>query len=181
MSAIQKLYFLKNVYRWNGTCNQEPDTAAQHSYYVTCITGMLADIYEGLHPGRINKEHLLMTALYHDVAEISISHITYGAKQCSETMKKEVENIKDEMFDSWCRQIERPDIIEDKNRTEEYKNIIDFADNLDAWMHCRREIDRGNHFMKEICESQKKKMLQKVRAYDWAERFYQKYLLDLLE
>lgn len=180
MSAVQKLYLLSSVHRWNGTDNREEDTTAQHSFYVACITGMLADIYEDTHAEKINREHLLMTALYHDIAETAISHITYGAKQNSEILKKEVENIKNEKFESWCRQIERTDILNDKNRIVVYKRMVDFADNLDAWMHCKKEVEKGNYAMKELYENQKIGLLQKVRTYDWAEKFYQKHLLDLL-
>lgn len=180
MSTVQELYTLKNVYRWNGTGNGETDTTAQHSYYVTCITGMLADIYEGIHPGRINKEHLLIMALYHDIGEVSITHITYGAKRCSENLNEEVRKLKEEMLETWYRQIGRSDIMDDKNRTGVYKDLIDFADNLDAWMHCKGEVNRGNSVMEALLMSQKNSLIQKVKKYDWATQFYQEYLMGLL-
>ena len=52
MNTIEKIYSLTEVYRWNGTANQNADTVAQHSYCVTCISMIKAEYY----PGRIDEK-----------------------------------------------------------------------------------------------------------------------------
>ncbi len=180
MTIIEELYTLKHVNRWNGVCNKGIDTTALHSYFVTCISGFLADIYNETSTIPINKEQVLMHALYHDVAEIHLTHITYGAKKESNILEEEVSNLKKKKFFEWCKRINRMDLINDIENYKSIKDIIDFADIVDACMYCKEEVDNGNKFMQEIYKRQKETLMKSIEKYIWAKRFYFDYLLDIL-
>lgn len=176
MNAIEKIYSLTEVYRWNGTANQNVDTVAQHSYCVTCLSLIIAEFY----PERIDEKNLMLAALYHDIAEADITHITYGAKKCSAVLKKEVTDVKERLFKTWSKQMRFSHITEDSVTFDIYKEIIEFADNLDACIHCKQEIEMGNRKMQMIYLAQKEKLLQTVKNNNWAGQFYSKYLSDIL-
>lgn len=174
-NAIEKIYSLTEVYRWNGTANQMADTVAQHSYCVTCLCLMIAEVY----PENIDEKDLMLVALYHDIAEADIAHITYGAKKCSAILKKEVNDIKETLFKTWSKQRGFSYITENPKMFEMYKEIIEFADNLDACIHCKQEVEMGNQKMQMIYLMQKEKLLQKVKNNNWAGQFYTKYLTEI--
>lgn len=177
MTTIEELYTLRHVHRWNGVADIGTDTTAQHSYFVACISGLLADLYNETSAMPLNKEQVLMRALYHDVAEIYLTHITYGAKQQSDALRAEVSVLKKKLFSEWCKKINCGDLTESNAAIGE---IVDFADIVDAWMYCKEEVDKGNMSMQEIYKRQGKALIESIKKHEWAQRFCSIYLLDML-
>lgn len=180
MTALKELYKLRNVNRWNGVDTIGTDTTAQHSYFVACISGLLVDVYNETSAMPLNKEQVLVQALYHDVAEIHLTHITYGAKQQSDTLRSEVSDLKKKLFSEWCKKINYEDLADDEQNNKTISEIIDFADIVDAWMYCKEEVDKGNMSIQEIYKRQRKAMIRIIKKYEWARRFCLIYLLDML-
>lgn len=88
--------------------------------------------------------------------------------------------LKKKLFCEWCRMNNCADLADDAKIHKDIKEIVDFADTIDAWMHCKEEVDNGNTAMQEIYMRQKAVLVQTVREYKWAQQFYQDYLLDML-
>lgn len=180
MTTLEELYTLRHVKRWNGVAVTGTDTTAQHSYFVACISGLLVDLYNETSVMPLNKERVLIQALYHDVAEIYLTHITYGAKQQSDTLRAEVSVLKKKLFSEWCKKINCGDLTEDGQNSTTISEIIEFADIVDAWLYCKEEVDRGNMSMQEIYKRQRKALIRSIEKHEWAQRFCLIYLLDML-
>ena len=118
--------------------------------------------------------------MYHDVAEIHLAHITYGAKQQSDVLRAEVSVLKKKLFSEWCKEINCGDLTDDWKNSKIIDEIIDFADIVVAWMYCKEEVDKGNISMQEIYKRQRKALIESIKKYEWAQRFYSIYLLDML-
>lgn len=177
MRELEKIYKLNNVKRWNGVFSLQQQSVSEHCFYCACISGMLVDIYNEVEDKHLDTEKVILRALYHDISESFLSHLTHEANNTSEMLKEEVERQKNKGYIEWCRSINRPDLCCDKN-IGDIENILEFSDTFDAWMYAYMELEYGNQALRSAYERLTVALQKQKETYRWAKIFCERYLKE---
>lgn len=188
VNIINRIYNLGKVYRWSGVYSTIDENVAQHSYNVIFLTHLLCEIRNKMFNEKIDVRTALIMAIYHDVADSNLTHITREVKCQSYDLEEEFNtvrnSIKIKMYDN--------EIIDGniklfdycKNNTEQMKIIeetIEAADKIDALIKCKTEVMRGNFDFKDIYKRHYKELMEYMKERKYLEFFYTRYLEEILK
>ena len=147
---------LSCIKRFNNTPKLSEESVAEHSYYVTFISMVIADYLTVEKDIIIDVEDLLRMALLHDIEEIISGDIIKVLK--SGGFKEELEKMNEKSmhflvdglgrqgkyyFNSWKSA---------KNKLSIEAKIVDLVDWLAILVYCVKEIHMGNKYFSEILE-----------------------------
>jgi len=154
---------LSCITRFNNTPKIVGESVAEHSYWVTFLSMLMADFVEENSQLVIKRDEMYKMAIIHDMEEIVSGDIIKILKRGD--FKEELEKIN-------CRSMYYLTSTLGK-RGEEYlkiwetlkaketveSKIIDLADSLSVIVYSVREIHMGNKYFEEILEFTTKKIM----------------------
>lgn len=172
------LYRLKFIKRWGTSISIEPESVAEHSYYVAVAAYLLAEIDEKLNGVRVDKEKLLVRALYHDSYECYTSHIVSPIKHhTSETVfaikvaTKDYSERMEEMLEDTCLdQISKQGDSFDKTGI-----YIEVADLIDAYCFCALQVHLGNKDFESKLSLMREKIYKCLVEHNFVKYFVENY------
>ncbi|MGD0552971.1 MAG: HD domain-containing protein [Sedimentisphaerales bacterium] len=173
---------LKNLPRqgWiqEGALAAEADSVAGHSFCVTLIAFMIAQVLKN-RGHEINVDRVLAIAAFHDLPECATGEIASGVKNC---MGSEADRIEEKLFVQLLNGLEVKDVflglVREFNAGETNEAlVVKFADILDAHGHAR---DRLHKTFPKYLQRQCKKLKSKNTEIgsllaDWIEQTCRDY------
>lgn len=187
------LFTMSNIFRYSWASVLKQENLAEHSYYVTVLSDLLATDIKQKNPTKNIDQALVMKyALYHDYSETFIGDIITPVKYKSSVLKKELDRIEKELLvegtnlnffqnEHIAKRIQNSikEYEKDKNTVIENR-IVKFSDTLQSLIYITKELNLGNVYMKPIFERVLKSM---IKTYSRSHIFkpYIEDLLDLIE
>ena len=180
-SLLDIIYQLRQVPRWDGSFQFEKEDVSQHSFSVIAISHILCELKETLEGKKINKEKLLLYALYHDVTEVVSTHIISPVKKNSilkDPFNAFREQIKNSLFDNLP--ITLSDTLSTilNNNDLEIQEIVEHADHVDAYCKSCIEVHRGNKDFISIQRSLGDKLDNLTKEYPYLKEFQNLFLKE---
>lgn len=145
---------LANIIRFSVRPKNTHQDVAQHSFYVTIISFLIAKLEERINGTKIDYERLMGYASFHDLPESFSGDIVRDFKKKSE----EFEILYDRICDLTIREITKDnplsEVIERScfgmgDNTIEGQ-IVKYADIIDPFMYCIQEMNIGNKMMTDV-------------------------------
>lgn len=178
---------LSDIFRYSRTRVIQKENLAEHSYYVTLISDIIAEDISSKHDVNINREKILRFALYHDFEEWITWDIITPVKKSSKVFKKELEKIWESLLKEsierefiWYKHIQRL-ILSSHQNYEKFKNIdlenkiVKFSDIIQALLYSYIEYNTWNKFFKNIINDIK---LELNRLYS-KDLYFKDYLYEI--
>ena len=154
---------LSCIIRFNNTPKIVGESVAEHSYYVTFLSMLLADFIEENSKVAIDRDVMYKMAIIHDMEEIISGDIIKvlkhgGLKEELEKMNhRSMEFLTDVLGRKGKEYLRIWETLKDKGTIE--SKIIDLADWLSIIVYSVREIHMGNKYFEEILEFVIKKIM----------------------
>ncbi len=175
-----QLYRLKFIKRWGTSISFEPESVAEHSYFVALAAYKLAELDEALNGIIVDKEKLLIRALHHDIYESYTAHIVspikhytceidIAMKMLAKDYSKHLENL---MPYSHLQQSS-----EENDSFSDNTVYIDAADAIDAYCFCALQSYLGNRDF----ENKLSLMRQKVTEFSAKYNFVHDFIENLFD
>ncbi len=140
---------MRYTLRWSSLFYFLPEDVSQHSCNVAMITHGLAVLKNERYHGNVDVGRAVVCALYHDAADVVVTHMIAPVKQHNVQMSRAVLEFHNEVND-YCIDL-LPEIMRDSftsvfhvDDDPEIADIISCADQVDALFKCRFEVERGN-------------------------------------
>lgn len=172
------LYRLKYIKRWGTSISIEPESVAEHSYYVTVAAYMLAEIDEKLNGVLVNKEKLLVSALHHDSYECYTAHIVSPIKhhlnKTTLAMKAAEEDYSERMTDM-LEYTCLDQISKQEDCFTETCVYIEAADLIDAYCFCALQVHLGNKDFEGKLSFMREKIYRCSEEHNFVKYFIQNY------
>lgn len=130
--------------------NTISENIAEHSLDVSIIAHALGVINNIYFNGNVNPEKAAVYALFHDTPEIITGDlptpIKYFAPEIREAYKRVEDSAIKKLITSLPGEMREVygEILDEKNRTDEYENIVKAADKISALIKCVEEKRMGN-------------------------------------
>ncbi len=147
---------MKHIKRWGLMNNSKEENIQEHSLQVAMIAHALAVIRNEIFGGRVNAEHIMAIAAYHETSEVITGDLSTPIKYFNPRIKdayKEIEKIADEKLLEMIPEELQPTyrrLITD--HTEEEYRLVKAADKICAYLKCVEETRSGN---KEFSQAQR--------------------------
>lgn len=169
-----QLYRLKIIKRWGTSITIEPESVAEHSYYVAIAAYMLAKLDEMLNGTSVDKECLLIKALRHDEYECYTAHIVSPIKHHT----TEIGTVFQILAQDYHKTLNSLVPIEQYNEGDEVNNnssaidiYIDIADAIDAYCYCALQVYLGNKDFNNKLSLMRKKVVGFSIKYNYVNEF----------
>lgn len=172
------LYRLKFVKRWGTSISIEPESVAEHSYYVAVAAYMLAEIDEKLNGVRIDKEKLLVSALYHDSYECYTSHIVSPIKHHTNETTLAMKMTTEDYSERMDRMLEDTCLYQISNQCDSFDEIgvyIEAADLIDAYCFCALQVHLGNKDFESKLSHMREKIHRCLTEHNFVKYFVENY------
>lgn len=178
---------LKLINRWSLMRNTQPENDAEHSLQVAMIAHAIAVIGRERYGRKIDPEHVLALAVYHDATEVMTGDLPTPVKYYSEDLRgayKRMENMAADrllkMLPEDMQGIYAP-YLRQEEETE--KQIVKAADRIGAWIKCAEEKRAGNREFDYAAENVKKSLENQAlpEVKDFMREFLPAYELTLDE
>lgn len=141
---------MKYIYRWGLMRNSRIETLSEHSSDAAILAGVLASIAKSEYGADVRVEHVMSSALLHDLSEIITGDMPTPAKYANSGITAEYKRIESEaegrllsMLPKGQREHMEP-VVTASNLNEREKRIIKAADILCALIKCSEELRFGN-------------------------------------
>ena len=173
-----RLYRLKSIKRWETSISIEPESVAEHSYYVAVAAYMLAEIDEKLNGVRIDKEKLLISALYHDSYESYTSHIVSPIKHHTNETTLAMKTTTEDYSERMARMLEDTCLeqISKQNDSSTENNVyIEAADLIDAYCFCALQVHLGNKDFENKLSLMRERIYGCLAKYNFVKYFVENY------
>lgn len=180
VSLLMNYRRMKSIKRCNNFPVQQKEDVAQHTYFTTLLSMVIADEYNrwatehnlGFHPlddenqkEEVNVEKLLRKSLLHDTDEIFTSDIPWNIKHADEKTHEVIEAaIAKRVETAYVNTGELLQEYKQIARTckEDFEGLIlNIADMLELAIYCYEEYTSGNVWMETLL----KKALSLVKTY----------------
>lgn len=178
---------LKLINRWSLMRNTQPENDAEHSLQVAMIAHAIAVIGCERYGRKIDPEHVLALAVYHDATEVMTGDLPTPVKYYSEDLRgayKRMENMAADrllkMLPEDMQGIYAP-YLRQEEETE--KQIVKAADRIGAWIKCAEEKRAGNREFDYAAENVRKSLENQAlpEVKDFMREFLPAYELTLDE
>lgn len=178
---------LKLINRWSLMRNTQPENDAEHSLQVAMIAHAIAVIGCERYGRKIDPEHVLALAVYHDATEVMTGDLPTPVKYYSEDLRGAYKRMEDMAADRLLKMLP-----EDMQRTyapylrqeeETERQIVKAADRIGAWIKCAEEKRAGNREFDYAAENVKKSLENQAlpEVKDFMREFLPAYELTLDE
>ena len=152
---------LSNIYRFCNVPRIKDESVAEHSYFVTLYSMVIADIV-----GNVDKTKIMKMSLLHDSEESISGDFPHPTKERFPTFNEALEEINlfliKEIFKDNQEYIEL--WKESRNEDTEEARIVKLADRLSVLVYTNEESELGNSHMMEIYQKEIKKLEEFVRS-----------------
>lgn len=172
-AVVGPLRRMNYMIRFGAEVNTNPESLAEHSFWVQMIAFHIAQHYKL----EVDYGKLAWYAMFHDVAEIMTGDIPTPLK--TETIKEEadrLESLAAEKFQSWGIDTERFVGYNHRDTTDLESRITKCADFISSIVYSTEEALIGNLSMKEVKARTFKKFRRFVQL-DWEKDLYQAILV----
>ncbi len=154
MSTFYSVLFrMKYIDRWALMRNTEKESLFDHTLCTAYIAHALCVIEkERLKNTEINTEKVVLSALYHDTAEVITGDMPTPVKYFDNDIKaayKKIEGIAEEKLLSLLPEDFKPYMESAYNMDEETAKIVKAADKISALIKCEQELSFNNIEFKE--------------------------------
>ncbi len=182
------LFRQKYIKRWSlMRCNEE-EALSQHSFECALIAHILATVNKEIYGGEADAEKVVLTALYHDAAEVLCGDLPTPVKYHDPQMRSTYEKIEKKCEDTLLSKL--PDelknayepLIKQKNDPLTHR-LVKTADKLCALIKCEHELKSGNNEFKSAKLSTEK-ALEEYASPEldyFMKNFYMAFTKDLDE
>ena len=140
---------LKLISRWSLMRNTQPENDAEHSLQVAVIAHAIAVIGRERYGRKINPEHVLSLAVYHDATEVMTGDLPTPVKYHSDELRDAYHRLEDlsagrllEMLPPFMRSSFRPYLMQESGPA---RSVVKAADRISAYIKCLEEQRAGNH------------------------------------
>ena len=147
---------MKHIKRWGLMNNSKEENIQEHSLQVAMVAHALAVIRNEIFGGRVDAEHIMAIAVYHETSEVITGDLSTPIKYFNPRIKdayKEIEKIADEKLLEMIPEELQPvyrKLVTDYSE-EEYR-LVKAADKICAYLKCVEETRSGN---KEFSQAQR--------------------------
>ena len=140
---------MKLIRRWSLMRNTQPENDAEHSLQVAMIAHGLAVIARDRYGRKVDPEHVVTLAVYHDASEVLTGDLPTPVKYHSEEMRdafREVEGLAGARLRAMLPEDMQPAFAPylEAEKDEDYR-LVKAADRLSAYVKCLEEQRAGNH------------------------------------
>ena len=153
------LFRMKYINRWALMRNLRPESLSEHTLETAFIAHCLAIIAKNRFSEEINPDHVAVTALFHDTAEVITGDLPTPVKYYNEDIKSAYKSIEAAAEDKLLELI--PEDLRDSftpyYRPDEKTEIyVKAADKFSALIKCREELMLGNKEFASAAKSAEK-------------------------
>ena len=178
---------LKLINRWSLMRNTQPENDAEHSLQVAMIAHAIAVIGCERYGRKIDPEHVLALAVYHDATEVMTGDLPTPVKYYSEDLRGAYKRMEDMAADRLLKML--PEDMQGiyvpylRQEEETEKQIVKAADRIGAWIKCAEEKRAGNREFDYAAENVKKSLENQAlpEVKDFMREFLPAYELTLDE
>lgn len=178
---------LKLINRWSLMRNTQPENDAEHSLQVAMIAHAIAVIGRERYGRKIDPEHVLALAVYHDATEVMTGDLPTPVKYYSEDLRGAYKRMEDMAADRLLKML--PEDMQGtyapylRQEEETEKQIVKAADRIGAWIKCAEEKRAGNREFDYAAENVKKSLENQAlpEVKDFMREFLPAYELTLDE
>ena len=178
---------LKLINRWSLMRNTQPENDAEHSLQVAMIAHAIAVIGCERYGRKIDPEHVLALAVYHDATEVMTGDLPTPVKYYSEDLRGAYKRMENMAADRLLKML--PEDMQGtyapylRQEEETEKQIVKAADRIGAWIKCAEEKRAGNREFDYAAENVKKSLENQAlpEVKDFMREFLPAYELTLDE
>ena len=178
---------LKLINRWSLMRNTQPENDAEHSLQVAMIAHAIAVIGRERYGRKIDPEHVLALAVYHDATEVMTGDLPTPVKYYSEDLRGAYKRMENMAADRLLKML--PEDMQGtyapylRQEEETEKQIVKAADRIGAWIKCAEEKRAGNREFDYAAENVKKSLENQAlpEVKDFMREFLPAYELTLDE
>lgn len=138
---------MKHIKRWGLMRSNREENVQEHSLQVAMIAHCLALIENKRYGGRVDPEHVMALAVFHETAEVItgdlVTPIKYYNKEIQKAYKN-VEKVAEEKMISLLPEELRDDYRPLIQPEEEAYQYVKAADTIAAYTKCLEELKSGN-------------------------------------
>ena len=178
---------LKLINRWSLMRNTQPENDAEHSLQVAMIAHAIAVIGRERYGRKIDPEHVLALAVYHDATEVMTGDLPTPVKYYSEDLRGAYKRMENMAADRLLKML--PEDMQGtyapylRQEEETERQIVKAADRIGAWIKCAEEKRAGNREFDYAAENVKKSLENQAlpEVKDFMREFLPAYELTLDE
>lgn len=178
---------LKLINRWSLMRNTQPENDAEHSLQVAMIAHAIAVIGCERYGRKIDPEHVLALAVYHDATEVMTGDLPTPVKYYSEDLRGAYKRMENMAADRLLKML--PEDMQGtyapylRQEEETEKQIVKAADRIGAWIKCAEEKRAGNREFDYAAENVRKSLENQAlpEVKDFMREFLPAYELTLDE
>jgi 5'-deoxynucleotidase len=141
---------MKHIKRWGLMRNTREENIQEHSLQAAMIAHSLALIKNKLFGGRVDAEHVMALAVYHEAGEVITGDLATPIKYFSPEIRsayKDIEQVAEKKLVSLLPDAIRGEyeglILHREDDAEAYA-IVKAADKICAYLKCVEELSAGN-------------------------------------
>jgi len=141
---------MKHIKRWGLMRNTREENIQEHSLQTAMIAHALALIKNNLFGGRVDPEHVMALAVYHEAGEVITGDLATPIKYFSPEIRsayKDIEQIAERKLVSMLPETLRGEyesLILHREQDAEAYAIVKAADKICAYLKCVEELSAGN-------------------------------------
>ena len=139
---------LKLIRRWALMRNTQPENDAEHSLQVAIIAHAMAVIGRDRYGRKVNPEHVLTLAVYHDATEVMTGDLPTPVKYYSDDLRgayRHLEKLSADRLLSLLPEELRGEYTPYLKQAAGYdRDLVKAADKISAWIKCLEEQRAGN-------------------------------------
>ncbi|MCL2606764.1 MAG: 5'-deoxynucleotidase [Coriobacteriia bacterium] len=148
---FNSIYRLRFIERWATSFGSRKENVAEHCFSVAVISHLLALLNNEFNSSEtVNAEELVVLALYHDSFESYTSHIVSPVKNTTEEFKEAHDKMRAFYTSRLIHSL--PEVLRDKltlfeagSHETKVNEIISAADDIDAYLFCKFQVNIGNN------------------------------------
>lgn len=181
---------MSNIQRYSWATVIKQENLAEHSYYVTVLSDLIAEDIEEKYPQKeLDRGNILRYALYHDYEEVYTWDIVTPVKYKSEEVKEWLEKLWKILLREWvesnfkwnshiAKRIKSSTFEYESKKDKDLENrIVKFADILQSLIYIIREINLWNIYTEPIL----KRIISTLIKKYWPTNYFRSYVEDLLK
>ncbi len=141
---------MKHIKRWGLMRNTREENIQEHSLQAAMIAHSLALIKNELFGGRVDAEHVMALAIYHEAGEVITGDLATPIKYFSPEIRsayKDIELVAEKKLVSMVPEALRGEyekLILHREEDAEAYAIVKAADKICAYLKCVEELSAGN-------------------------------------
>lgn len=176
---------LKYVNRWGIMRNTAYENDMEHSMQVTMVAHSLCEIKNCLFGGHVDREKVLLYAMYHEASEVITGDLPTPIKYYNQDILdsfKEMEHLATKkIFAMLPKELQPSYLFMCEDEDNEERRIVKAADKICAYLKCIEEWKMGNSEFSKAKESILKAIrnLHREEVDYWMDHFAESFALTI--